>query len=507
MQTPISCFSLPRASNDSSVPFMWSLSRSFFIATLLLSLFPASPTRAAEEKRLMFLGDVMLAREVEREADIRRESPWAHIGTFGTADFVMANFEGAMEDPAQPKEGCKGVLEPCFEVPPSMLSYLREAGITAAGLANNHANDLGEAGLARTRQALRAADIDPLGFDDSPGFVRIGNRVIAIVAVNVVKDRKGSGDPLPSREAERKLRLARSLADWVIVSIHWGAELKDWPQPPQKKLAAWLIDRGADAIVGHHPHVVIAPECIQGKPVFYSLGNHVFDQKYPDSKKGLIADCRIKGNLLNCQALQTQTSPESAFPRLDERPIPLKTKQALAHCTVPARSGLAVADWRLRPWTEQGRLSSGTLVIEGQSPGRKSWRMSGRQVLSAEIGTLDPSQPPFLFTVERHPSPMDGENSPRPYVYAVSDRGLVARWRGTALAWPLVDARLLPVGGETLVCALHRADSFLQLNPQETGTRTAVYRWNGFGFSAANDDRAIPACQALFAETPAGEPK
>jgi poly-gamma-glutamate synthesis protein (capsule biosynthesis protein) len=75
------------------------------------------------------------------------------------------------------------------------------------------------------------------------------------------------------------MRLARSLAELVVVYIHWGSELLDWPNTGQREAAGWLIQNGADVIVGHHPHVVQTPECVRGRPVFFSLGNHVFDQR------------------------------------------------------------------------------------------------------------------------------------------------------------------------------------------------------------------------------------
>ncbi|MFX6250463.1 CapA family protein, partial [Acinetobacter baumannii] len=78
-------------------------------------------------------------------------------------------------------------------------------------------------------------------------------------------------DPVPSLAAERKLRLARTMADWVVVFVHWGAELRDWPQPDQRRQAAWFVAHGADLIIGAHPHVPIAPDCVDGRPVFYSL--------------------------------------------------------------------------------------------------------------------------------------------------------------------------------------------------------------------------------------------
>ena len=83
-------------------------------------------------------------------------------------------------------------------------------------------------------------------------------------------------------QAQGVIRQARRDADVVVVVIHWGvppaflapvqAPLADYQRP----LARALVEAGADAIVVHHPHVVHGVELIDGKPVFYSLGNFVF---------------------------------------------------------------------------------------------------------------------------------------------------------------------------------------------------------------------------------------
>jgi poly-gamma-glutamate synthesis protein (capsule biosynthesis protein) len=473
-------------------------------SALLLASLPLANAQAsdAEEGRLLFAGDVLLAREAAREIDMRGGvSPWSELKGLGHADFAMANFEGAVGD----GDGCKAQTgAPCFEARPETLRHLAEAGFTAVGLANNHAGDLGGAGRRRAKEALTAAGLDALTFEDSPGFVRVGRRSIAVVAINTVRGRDGAVDPAPSLETERKLRLARAFADWVVVFVHWGAELKDWPQPAQRSLAEWFVNNGADLVVGHHPHVTAAPECVHGRPVFYSLGNHVFDQKYPESKRGVIADCRIRNNALSCSALNTETPPGTSFPRLVDGPA--GGAGAIADCAAPARGGLTVSRQRLRPWGEPNRLAVGSMVIEGRpveagAEGLASWKVAGRRVLSAETGRLAADHPPYLLTVERHHSPIDSEDGPRPYVYDVADRGLIARWRGSALAWPLIDARLVDgADGVALLCALHRADSFIRLNPASTGTRTAIYRWAGFGFHAVDDEAAASRCQEMYAK-------
>ena len=115
--------------------------------------------------------------------------------------------------------------------------------------------------------------------------------------------------------------------------------------------------------------------------------------------------------------------------------------------------------------------------------------------MSAEVGKLaGDAGPDLLFTLEQRYSSIDREDGVRPYVYEVRPTGLVARWRGSALAWPLLDAAVLP-GGDGLLCALHRRDSFLELQPGATGVRTAVYRWQGFGFSGVDDPQILERCR------------
>jgi len=72
----------------------------------------------------------------------------------------------------------------------------------------------------------------------------------------------------------------------------------DWRiKRKEKQRNGWWAT--ADIIIGSHPHVIQQPEIVEGKPVFFSLGNHLFDQKYPATKEGLIVDIRIRDGFLN----------------------------------------------------------------------------------------------------------------------------------------------------------------------------------------------------------------
>lgn len=448
------------------------------------------------EIRLLFTGDILLSREVRREIELTGRFPWnGFADLFKNANWIAGNLEGAVGTAKQciPTES----NSPCFDVPASMIPLLSKAGFRAMGMANNHSSDLGSAGRTATRSAVRNAGMEALSFEDSPLFTTIGRRTVAIVAVSNVPGRDGARIEIPSTALRQKLRLARSLAELVVVYIHWGSELLDWPNTGQRDAAEWLVQNGADLIVGHHPHVVQAPQCVRGRPVFFSLGNHVFDQKYPDTKKGLIADCRIRDGVLSCEGISTSTPAASAMPQLSSASVSV-AGDALRACPVHLAATVAVNGFSLRARTTDDGDGKSRYSIEGTREGVRPWRSKALPLLSAEAGKLaGPNGPEYLFTLEDHPSTIDGEEGVRPYVYEALPGGLVARWRGSALAWPLLDATLLPMG-DGVLCALHRRDSFLILQPNTTGDRAAAYRWNGFGFSGIDEAGILARCRAVF---------
>jgi hypothetical protein len=462
---------------------------------------------AGRERRFLFAGDILLSRQVHIEMERSRRNPWQDWPPiFQQADWVVGNLEGAVGSSSE----CLKGLEPslCFSIPATSLKVLRQAGFRALGMANNHSGDLGETGLNTTRQALNRAGLGALFFDTSPGFWRFGTVTVGVVAFSMVAGADSPGVEVPSPILRRKLRLARRLANLVVVYVHWGSELLEWPNANQRRAAQWLIGHGADLIVGHHPHVIQPLECLQGKPVFYSLGNHLFDQKYPASKEGALADCRIAGEKLSCGVIATQTPADSAFPRLVETsgwtsPSTIQQK-AQNVCTTRLGSDFTVAGVTLRavPGDSTEVDGKGKISLEALQDGKSRWKTRPTELLAVDAARLEwPDGPEMLVTLEQHPSSLDHEESPRPYVYEVTSRGLVARWRGTALAWPLIDAALL--SGETgVLCALHRGDSYLVPDPQTLGTRVAAYRWNGFGFSGVDEPAILQRCSELW-EVPA----
>ena len=514
-------------------PLRLGVRRGFFRQTLrsvLLAgvlLLSMSLAASGRELRLLFTGDILLSRQVQAEIQRTRRSPWdGWPPIFPEADWVLGNLEGAVGVPADCLS--TSARSPCFAMPDSALALLRQAGFRALGTANNHRNDLGEAARHATRQRLRQEGLGALSFEDSPSFWRSGDITLGVVAFSTVAGPDRQRVEVPSPVLRQKLRLAKRLANLVVVYVHWGSELLEWPNAEQRRAAQWLVGQGADLIIGHHPHVVQPFECIQGKPVFYSLGNHLFDQKYPATKEGIIADCRVNDGRLTCGVIATRTPAGSAFPQVlsEKRDAAVESstlipprggnwkpqflnstrlalpmdEAALKACTATLGPGFTVAGYTLRPVpaNPSAPSSDAQYLLEAVKDGKVRWKTRPVRLLSIDAGPLaGPDGPEMLVTLERHRSPFDHEDSPRPYVYEVTPRGLVAKWRGTALAWPLLDGALLP--GETgILCALHRGDSYLVPDPQTPHTRVAAYRWNGFGFSGADDPVILDPCAGLF---------
>ena len=110
-------------------------------------------------------------------------------------------------------------------------------------------------------------------------------------------------------EMIKTIKIVKSLNpdNFLIVSLHWGEEYKLINSPAQQKLAHQIIKAGADLIIGHHPHVVQNIEKYQGKLIFYSLGNFIFDQYFsPDTQQGLAVGLEIYPDKLVCRLFPLQ---------------------------------------------------------------------------------------------------------------------------------------------------------------------------------------------------------
>ena len=169
----------------------------------------------------------------------------------------------------------------------------------------------GRQGLADTYQALRASGITPLGYGHSteeqlsPAIIRkkgVKAAVFNAVLFPLENWQHAEGQPDVSRPSIDRLagRIRQYKAEhpssFIVAVLHWGTEFQPHPHVQQRYYAHKLMQAGTDAIVRHHPHVVQPLEHIGTHPVFYSLGNFVFDQSHPDCRKASMALLRFKAS-------------------------------------------------------------------------------------------------------------------------------------------------------------------------------------------------------------------
>lgn len=438
------------------------------------------------EVRLLFTGDILLSRNVKAELNFRKTFPWEHLrNRFHPADLVIGNLEGAVGSAGDQLNHLSG--SPVFAIDSSDIELLYKAGFKMITIENNHIFDLGTEGKARTISTLQKNHIKPISFENSPNFIRVKGLVLSFIAINLIPNKHRMKQQLPAIGLKQKLRLAQSLSNLVIVSIHWGSELLEWPNKEQRDAAEWLTSNGADIILGSHPHVVQKPELINGKPVFFSLGNHLFDQKYPETKKGLVAEITIKNGKVYCAGFKTGNRKNSFYPEfLEYDDFSLKPLLFRGHL-------FTVNDLTLIPFSIDG---SNKIVLQAFKKGNLIWNSHPMPLVSIFKFSAGEGKD-NLLTLEKHYSTIDNETNIRPYVYSIDHEGLLARWRGSALAWPLLDAVVSP-DNDQILCALHRGDAFIMIGNEHKQKRIAAYQWNGFGFKGLSDSVTCKSCKDVF---------
>ena len=223
------------------------------------------------------------------------------------ADIAIANFENPAPD--NPRWHTKGTV---FSADPTLMDGLANAGIDYVSLANNHIRDAGGQGLLQTIENIeqRGIKVSGAGKDLAaarrPAIMEAGGVKVAILAYDAIAGkyhatatRIGSA-PLQARLVKADVAAARKAgADIVIVFPHWGTEYDPTPFASQQKLARMIIDAGADMIIGNHAHWAAAMEVYQGKPIWYALGNFVFDQTWSEpTMEGITLELTFRGKEL-----------------------------------------------------------------------------------------------------------------------------------------------------------------------------------------------------------------
>jgi poly-gamma-glutamate capsule biosynthesis protein CapA/YwtB (metallophosphatase superfamily) len=223
---------------------------------------------------------------------------------FGQADFGFVN----LETPVAPKHSV-GSKPFQFEAPLALLDSLKANGVKIVSFANNHVFDQGDSGFDETLDNLREHGLLFVGSGATADAAwqpvileKSGIRVGWIGMTrwlnghrNPDKDSEphvaffpypGESNGAPGRDEAgvlEAIKAARSQCDLLLVSIHWGIEYSPAPRPEDVDTAHKMLEAGADAVIGHHPHVLQPIETYLTQDhrktvIFYSLGNFLSNQ-------------------------------------------------------------------------------------------------------------------------------------------------------------------------------------------------------------------------------------
>ena len=229
-----------------------------------------------------------------------------------TGDFVV----GQIEVPHTDRGECNSTDIPAPPAPPENLAPLKDSGFNMATTCGNHAHDNGVPGIVDTLALLRELDIAVTGTGlnlteaRTPAIVERKGIRVGLLGFNAVGPKEGwatqlkagvsyvqilthhepsprATPGLPARvytfpepdsveEMQNCIRALRPRVDVLLVALHKGmvhthAELQMYERP----LAHAAIDAGADAVIGHHAHILRGIEVYRGRPIYHNLGNFV----------------------------------------------------------------------------------------------------------------------------------------------------------------------------------------------------------------------------------------
>lgn len=311
---------------------------------------PVAEIPQDQSTSVIFTGDVLLSNYVLQnyeKSGVQGILGETLLNELQQADITVINEEfpfGTTGTPAEDKQFT-------FRVNPSYVDIFKQMGVDAVTLANNHILDYGEEPLAETMKTLDEAEILYAGAGDSIGQAKelqvievngkrygmlAASRVIPVASWNVQNHAPGvfcTYDPTLLLE---EIKAARSQCDYLAVYVHWGIERNANPEDYQKNMARQYIDAGADAVIGSHPHVLQGIEYYNGKPIFYSLGNFIFNQSIERTmavKFEISAQGEVQIRILPAAAENARTAQEEG-----------SEAQATYHYIESISNGIAIDD-------------------------------------------------------------------------------------------------------------------------------------------------------------------
>jgi poly-gamma-glutamate synthesis protein (capsule biosynthesis protein) len=283
-----------------------------FILAFGLAAIGQVGTPPATKISILFIGDIMGHDEQIWSAENRETHTYDYDTVFAyvrplisEADIAIANFEVTLA--GAPYKGY-----PQFSSPASLAVACHNAGIDYMVTANNHSADRGKTGIAGTINRLDSIGIPHTGTflsresKDALQPLIIKKNGFSIALLNYTYGTNGNTVPEPvivnildKERVAADIETTKSLnPDLIILFLHWGTEYDTVPSPEQTEMVEYFFSKGADLIIGSHPHVIQKMLWYMNgneinKAVVYSLGNFISNQRKPKTDGGSMVKINI----------------------------------------------------------------------------------------------------------------------------------------------------------------------------------------------------------------------
>jgi hypothetical protein len=225
------------------------------------------------------------------------------------SDLAIVNLESPLTsyDKAIDKTG------PALKADTVFADFLKNSGFGLATLANNHIMDYGPIGFYDTVEALKSAGLNHVGAGNSIHtaklpFIYTSNEGKKLAILNFAENEwsttKGDYPGAVGFDTVSNfcsIQEAKKKVDFVLLITHGGHENYHLPSKSFRDLLRFFVDAGADAIINHHPHCITGFEIYKGKPIYYSIGNFLFDKKSTDFSywnKGLAVEIDFSDHII-----------------------------------------------------------------------------------------------------------------------------------------------------------------------------------------------------------------
>jgi poly-gamma-glutamate synthesis protein (capsule biosynthesis protein) len=289
-----------------------------FQQTSIPAINSVNSTPAPSSISILFTGDLMFDRNIRLASQkYGYDYPLTPLTAFlNQFELVVVNLEGPItNNPSRSVGSTPGSTENyLFTIDPQIIDQvLLKNRINLVNLGNNHILNFGVDGYQQTITYLTAAKIDFFGqvnlpIDHTSQEVEQSEKLSHIWSSSNLKIAFVNFNQFANLGIEPvllEIRQLRDQVDVIFAYVHWGIEYAPIANATIENWGRQLIDAGADAVIGTHPHVIQNVTEYHGKKIYYSLGNFVFDQYFqPEVKVGLLVEAKITNDQINQPQLE-----------------------------------------------------------------------------------------------------------------------------------------------------------------------------------------------------------